>query len=169
MGKYVELLDMGVRIAARFHSHCPQTARLYYHPPAGGDGRKAESAAVKMQRGFPRPAPPVSLVGPSGGGHMRRRIGSPPKPSHRKQHAWRRRRRRSSKRSYTASRPTTPRASSAPSSSARAWRRILSERAFLRRYREHHRAALAPPPMLGFFCNNACFEDGRVMARFVPT
>ncbi|KAI5021157.1 hypothetical protein ZWY2020_055002 [Hordeum vulgare] len=26
MGKYVELLDMGVRIAARFHSHCPQTA-----------------------------------------------------------------------------------------------------------------------------------------------
>ncbi|KAI4999593.1 hypothetical protein ZWY2020_004182 [Hordeum vulgare] len=26
MGKYVELLDMGVRIATRFHSHCPQTA-----------------------------------------------------------------------------------------------------------------------------------------------
>lgn len=54
MGKYVELLDMGVRIAARFHSHCPQTARLYYHPPAGsspaaaagGDGgRKGDSAA----------------------------------------------------------------------------------------------------------------------------
>ncbi|MBA0713213.1 hypothetical protein Golax_012256, partial [Gossypium laxum] len=22
-----------VRVAARFHSHCPQTARLYYHPP----------------------------------------------------------------------------------------------------------------------------------------
>ena len=45
MGKYVELLDMGVRIAARFHSHCPQTARMYYHPPpsssaatGGGDG-----------------------------------------------------------------------------------------------------------------------------------
>ncbi|XP_047313975.1 uncharacterized protein LOC124917632 [Impatiens glandulifera] len=33
MGKYAELLDVGVRIAARFHSHCPQTARLYYHPP----------------------------------------------------------------------------------------------------------------------------------------
>jgi len=53
MGKYVELLDMGVRIAARFHSHCPQTARLYYHPPAGspaaaagGDGRKGDSAAA---------------------------------------------------------------------------------------------------------------------------
>ncbi|XP_066393469.1 uncharacterized protein [Miscanthus floridulus] len=53
MGKYVELLDMGVRIAARFHSHCPQTARLYYHPPAGspaaaagGDGHKGDSAAA---------------------------------------------------------------------------------------------------------------------------
>ncbi|KAM1396599.1 hypothetical protein ACFX2I_014272 [Malus domestica] len=31
--KWVELLDTGVRIAARFHSHCPQTGRLYYHPP----------------------------------------------------------------------------------------------------------------------------------------
>lgn len=37
MGKYVEMLDAGVRIAARFHSHCPQTARLYYHPPANSD------------------------------------------------------------------------------------------------------------------------------------
>lgn len=51
MGKYVELLDMGVRIAARFHSHCPQTARLYYHPPAAGpaaagDGRKGDSATA---------------------------------------------------------------------------------------------------------------------------
>ncbi|KAL6565644.1 hypothetical protein OROHE_004699 [Orobanche hederae] len=35
MGKYLELLDAGVRIVCRFHSHCPQTARLYYHPPAG--------------------------------------------------------------------------------------------------------------------------------------
>ena len=34
MGKYAEMLDAGVRIAARFHSHCPQTARLYYHPPS---------------------------------------------------------------------------------------------------------------------------------------
>jgi hypothetical protein len=57
MGKYVELLDMGVRIAARFHSHCPQTARLYYHPPAGDRGGKAEAAATagkmrQTQRGF---------------------------------------------------------------------------------------------------------------------
>ncbi|EOA23287.1 hypothetical protein CARUB_v10018323mg [Capsella rubella] len=36
MGKYTEMLDVGVRIAARFHSHCPQTARLYYHPPSDG-------------------------------------------------------------------------------------------------------------------------------------
>uniref|UniRef100_A0A5K0UVN2 Uncharacterized protein n=1 Tax=Nymphaea colorata TaxID=210225 RepID=A0A5K0UVN2_9MAGN len=28
------MLDMGVRIAARFHSHCPQTACMYYKPPA---------------------------------------------------------------------------------------------------------------------------------------
>ncbi|KAF3324414.1 hypothetical protein FCM35_KLT11881 [Carex littledalei] len=34
MGKYVELLDLGMRIAARFHSHCPQTARMYYKPPS---------------------------------------------------------------------------------------------------------------------------------------
>ncbi|KAI3852991.1 hypothetical protein MKX03_029077 [Papaver bracteatum] len=33
MGKYVEMLDLGVRIAARFHSHCPHAARMYYHPP----------------------------------------------------------------------------------------------------------------------------------------
>lgn len=60
MGKYVELLDMGVRIAARFHSHCPQTARLYYHPPcssssAGGvpsgrDGGQGAAAAMMMKK-----------------------------------------------------------------------------------------------------------------------
>lgn len=37
MGKYLEILDAGVRIAARFHSHCPHTARLYYHPPSNAD------------------------------------------------------------------------------------------------------------------------------------
>ncbi|KAL3815099.1 hypothetical protein ACJIZ3_016367 [Penstemon smallii] len=34
MGKYLELLDSGIRIAYRFQSHCPQTARVYYHPPS---------------------------------------------------------------------------------------------------------------------------------------
>ncbi|KAF8675429.1 hypothetical protein HU200_014385 [Digitaria exilis] len=54
MSRYVEMLDMGVRIAARFHSHCPQTARMYYKPPhtqaatssssaAGDDAAKAKS------------------------------------------------------------------------------------------------------------------------------
>ncbi|KAJ7949211.1 Pituitary adenylate cyclase-activating polypeptide type I receptor like [Quillaja saponaria] len=33
IGKVVELLDQGVRIAARFHSHCSQTGRMWYHPP----------------------------------------------------------------------------------------------------------------------------------------
>ncbi|KAI3847226.1 hypothetical protein MKX03_000971 [Papaver bracteatum] len=33
MGKYIEILDLGARIAARFHAHCPHTARIYYHPP----------------------------------------------------------------------------------------------------------------------------------------
>ncbi|KAL0387942.1 UNVERIFIED_CONTAM: hypothetical protein Sradi_2676000 [Sesamum radiatum] len=37
MGKYTELLDAGVRIACRFHSHCPHTARMYYHPPPAND------------------------------------------------------------------------------------------------------------------------------------
>ncbi|PIN24581.1 hypothetical protein CDL12_02698 [Handroanthus impetiginosus] len=32
MGKYAEIIDMEVRIAARFHSHCPQTACAYHHP-----------------------------------------------------------------------------------------------------------------------------------------
>ncbi|GJY69442.1 hypothetical protein Tco_0472424 [Tanacetum coccineum] len=43
MGKYTEILD-AFRIVCRFHSHCPQTARMYYHPPAenhshGGDAK----------------------------------------------------------------------------------------------------------------------------------
>ncbi|KAK6933832.1 hypothetical protein RJ641_036726 [Dillenia turbinata] len=39
MGKYMEMLDAGVRAAARFHSHCPQTARMYYHPPGNQDDK----------------------------------------------------------------------------------------------------------------------------------
>ena len=42
MRKFIEMLDAGVRIAARFHSHCPQTARLYYKPPtSNGSGRSS--------------------------------------------------------------------------------------------------------------------------------
>ncbi|GLT37085.1 hypothetical protein SLA2020_114210 [Shorea laevis] len=47
MGKYAEMLDAGVRIAARFHSHCPHTARLYYHPPANaGDHHNQHGGAT---------------------------------------------------------------------------------------------------------------------------
>ena len=34
MGKYAALLDAGVRIMGRFQAHCPQTAHMYYKPPA---------------------------------------------------------------------------------------------------------------------------------------
>ncbi|CAN1342303.1 hypothetical protein LINPERPRIM_LOCUS39424 [Linum perenne] len=53
MAKYMEILD-AFRIVARFHSHCPQTARMYYHPPASasdsdsaGDARSGSCAAAK--------------------------------------------------------------------------------------------------------------------------
>ncbi|CAN0917321.1 hypothetical protein LINGRAHAP2_LOCUS30224 [Linum grandiflorum] len=29
----MEILDVAARIVVRFHSHCPQTAQMYYHPP----------------------------------------------------------------------------------------------------------------------------------------
>ncbi|KAF5812678.1 hypothetical protein HanRHA438_Chr03g0100531 [Helianthus annuus] len=48
MGKYVEMLDLGVRMVARFHSHCPQTARMYYHPPCDNKcGSHTPQAAVE--------------------------------------------------------------------------------------------------------------------------
>ncbi|XAR54378.1 hypothetical protein NMG60_11029475 [Bertholletia excelsa] len=53
MSKYMELLDAGVRMAARFHSHCPQTARLYYHPPANSKDHRDQvgASAVKAAAG----------------------------------------------------------------------------------------------------------------------
>ncbi|KAK9178312.1 hypothetical protein WN943_027502 [Citrus x changshan-huyou] len=48
MGKYMELLDTGVRMAARFHSHCPQTARLYYHPPSDDHHHHHKNGSVRM-------------------------------------------------------------------------------------------------------------------------
>ncbi|TMX00208.1 hypothetical protein EJD97_001195 [Solanum chilense] len=42
MGKYTEIVDVGVRIVARFHSHCPQTARMYYHPPSNIHGNASD-------------------------------------------------------------------------------------------------------------------------------
>ena len=57
MGKYVEMLDAGVRIAARFHSHCPQTARMYYHPPS----KKEESGGSQAPAPAHDQAPAVKL------------------------------------------------------------------------------------------------------------
>ncbi|KAG7014255.1 hypothetical protein SDJN02_24430, partial [Cucurbita argyrosperma subsp. argyrosperma] len=52
MGKFVEILDAGVRIVARFHSHCPQTARMYYHPPANSnEGHHSDSQEFRLSGG----------------------------------------------------------------------------------------------------------------------
>ncbi|KAI3888365.1 hypothetical protein MKW92_006681 [Papaver armeniacum] len=50
MRKYVEMLDFGVRVAARFHSHCPQTARMYYHPPNHADLPRQIKEAIARAR-----------------------------------------------------------------------------------------------------------------------
>ncbi|KAL4205175.1 hypothetical protein AMTRI_Chr01g113250 [Amborella trichopoda] len=47
MGKYVAMLDAGIRIAARFHSHCPQTARNYYKPPTSNSTTNQERIVGK--------------------------------------------------------------------------------------------------------------------------
>ncbi|RAL45165.1 hypothetical protein DM860_014575 [Cuscuta australis] len=39
------ILDAGVRIAARFNSHCPQTSRMYYHPPPPPPPPKQDDSA----------------------------------------------------------------------------------------------------------------------------
>ena len=50
MGKYTELLDVGVRIAARFYSHCPQTGRLYYHPPSSHTVDGSDNSVVAADK-----------------------------------------------------------------------------------------------------------------------
>jgi hypothetical protein len=50
MARYVEMLDMGVRIAARFHSHCPQTARMYYKPPQSATSSSSSAAGASTDR-----------------------------------------------------------------------------------------------------------------------
>ncbi|XP_047088547.1 uncharacterized protein LOC124700465 [Lolium rigidum] len=50
MARYVEMLDMGVRIAARFHSHCPQTARMYYKPPQSASSSSSSAAGASTDR-----------------------------------------------------------------------------------------------------------------------
>ncbi|OUZ99801.1 hypothetical protein BVC80_9065g79 [Macleaya cordata] len=72
MGKYVEMLDTGVRIVCRFQSHCPQTARMYYKPPQttedGKGGRTSTVGLPNSPRGkarkiaFAEPLTPRSKV-----------------------------------------------------------------------------------------------------------
>ncbi|URD97278.1 hypothetical protein MUK42_28870 [Musa troglodytarum] len=64
MAKYVEMLDMGVRIVWRFHSHCPQTARLYYKPPptaTDGEANPADDASRTWASSFPSSSSSSSL------------------------------------------------------------------------------------------------------------
>ncbi|CAM0878327.1 unnamed protein product [Alopecurus aequalis] len=59
--------------------------------------------------------------------------------------------------------PDDPACLTRASLTCKPWRRILTDRRFLRRYREFHRA----PPMLGFLRNTQIL--GTHIARFVPT
>ncbi|KAM3270145.1 hypothetical protein P3S67_030051 [Capsicum chacoense] len=43
MGKYVEMLDTGAKIANRIRAHYPQTSGLYYHPPSNGHDASGDS------------------------------------------------------------------------------------------------------------------------------
>ncbi|KAI3928633.1 hypothetical protein MKW98_024234 [Papaver atlanticum] len=47
MGKYIDILDLGVRIAARFHTNCPHTARMYYHLPPNCANLKHQKEVLK--------------------------------------------------------------------------------------------------------------------------
>lgn len=49
MGRYAELLDLSIRIASRFQSHCPQTARMYYHPPSSRHYRHDDATGINSQ------------------------------------------------------------------------------------------------------------------------
>ncbi|EYU27034.1 hypothetical protein ABFS82_02G117300 [Erythranthe guttata] len=56
MGKYLELLDAGVRIVWRFHSNCPHTARKYYHPPSRRDLDNHRTTTAEAAMGHFRPS-----------------------------------------------------------------------------------------------------------------
>ncbi|KAL6495722.1 hypothetical protein OROGR_030285 [Orobanche gracilis] len=68
MGKYAELLDAGLRIASRFHSHCPQTARMYYHPPAAHGDHNAHSHHGSSAADRDGTAVIMGRIGSNGGG-----------------------------------------------------------------------------------------------------
>ncbi|KAK4345217.1 hypothetical protein RND71_035393 [Anisodus tanguticus] len=52
MGRYVEILDTGAKIANRIRSHYPQTSGLYYHPPTNehhGDSAISNNATSMVK------------------------------------------------------------------------------------------------------------------------
>ncbi|OAY84937.1 uncharacterized protein LOC109712450 [Ananas comosus] len=65
MGRYAELLDMGVRIAARFHSHCPQTARMYYKPPSTPTNDDDDDHPGKITAGAGAEGPDAAMSAPA--------------------------------------------------------------------------------------------------------
>ncbi|RCV41033.1 hypothetical protein SEVIR_9G101300v4 [Setaria viridis] len=80
MSRYVEMLDMGVRVAARFHSHCPQTARMYYKPPqtqaATSSSPSADDAKAKSSGLHAAPVlRPFAAAADSGAGGGNRSAG----------------------------------------------------------------------------------------------
>jgi hypothetical protein len=62
--RYVEMLDMGVRIAARFHSHCPQTARMYYKPPQSTSSSSSAASTDRKAAGFDHEAAAAAAFRP---------------------------------------------------------------------------------------------------------
>ena len=49
MAEYMEMVDAGIRIAARFNSHCPQTSRMYYHPATSNNSIQANVTCSKTE------------------------------------------------------------------------------------------------------------------------
>ncbi|KAF7836075.1 uncharacterized protein G2W53_010934 [Senna tora] len=63
MGRFVEMLDQGVRICLRVHSNCPQTGRKYYHPPSvDGDHHRDARSAVSGGAGVSSPPPSQQML-----------------------------------------------------------------------------------------------------------
>merc|ERR1711915_27227 len=60
MAKYMEMVDAGIRIAARFNSHCPQTSRMYYHPTFNSSTRTEITCPKYEVQGASSPALQVS-------------------------------------------------------------------------------------------------------------
>ena len=70
MVKYTEFVGFGMRIIGRFHSHCPQTARLYYRPPTSdSESKDSPSSVYKLNlrwNSFRGPADVVEMIQVSG-------------------------------------------------------------------------------------------------------